>query len=235
MTSFMKDVVNRGTAAKVRARGSNRSSQEKQEHRVMAGSLVSRRISCARCGSGSRRWLATGLDRSELGPPDLGRLHAGGAREASGVGRRLGRARWCRGNRDQSEDGRTDSTEDTEKRVEFSINGTGPSNAEATDEEEKTVEELPEPSPFTAPATRPRTSAGRASTGPGTAAGEPVLARQHGREHQGDDRRRQREDDHGAGTSTSLRSSSPRRARRRTLPVGSLGSSVDELDRPAAT
>ena len=37
---------------------------------------------------------------------------------------------------------------DTEKRVEFFINGTGPNNASEAETEEQPVEELPEPAPY---------------------------------------------------------------------------------------
>ena len=108
MTSFMKDVVNRGTAAKVRgARFETGAGREDWNisRRLVCGLHAE---SCLRGVGWFRRWFATRFDWREFRAADLVRLHAGRARRASGVGRRLGHAGGCRAGRDQSEDRRAD-------------------------------------------------------------------------------------------------------------------------------
>ena len=149
MTSFMKDVVNRGTAAKVRARG-------------LKGTLA------GKTGTSRDGWFAgytpnlvcavwvgfddgsqLGLTGANSALPIWAGLHASGACAASGMGRRLGNARGYRTGRDQSEDGPAIVPEDTEKRVELFINGTGPSHDSEIPTEEASPQELPSPSPST--------------------------------------------------------------------------------------
>ncbi len=149
MTSFMKDVVNRGTAAKVRARGLKQ---------VLAG----------KTGTSRDGWFAGFTPNLVcavwVGFDDGSQLGLTGANSALPIWAdfmQVALAKHPEWEGDWEEPagveeieinpktGEPTVPEDTEKRVEFFINGTGPSNAEATDEEEKTVEELPEPSPFT--------------------------------------------------------------------------------------
>lgn len=149
MTSFMKDVVNRGTAAKVRARGLKQ---------VLAG----------KTGTSRDGWFAgftPGLVCAVwVGFDDGSQLGLTGANSALPIWAdfmQVALAKHPEWEGDWEEPagieeieinpktGQPTVPEDTEKRTEFFINGTGPSTAEAASEEEKTVEELPEPSPLT--------------------------------------------------------------------------------------
>ena len=149
MTSFMKDVVNRGTAAKVRARGLKQ---------VLAG----------KTGTSRDGWFAGFTPNLVcavwVGFDDGSQLGLTGANSALPIWAdfmqvALAKHPEWEGDWDEPagveeieinpKTGEPTVPEDTEKRVEFFINGTGPGNAEAASEEEKTVEELPEPSPFT--------------------------------------------------------------------------------------
>ena len=150
MTSFMKDVVNRGTAAKVRARGLKQ---------VLAG----------KTGTSRDGWFAGFTPNLVcavwVGFDDGSQLGLTGANSALPIWAdfmQVALAKHPEWEGDWEEPagveeieinpktGEPTVPEDTEKRVEFFINGTGPSNAEATSEEE-TVEELPEPSPMSIP------------------------------------------------------------------------------------
>src|SRR5687767_4115917 len=149
MTSFMKDVVNRGTAAKVRARGLKQ---------VLAG----------KTGTSRDGWFAGFTPNLVcavwVGFDDGSQLGLTGANSALPIWAdfmQVALAKHPEWEGDWEEPagveaieinpktGEPTVPEDTEKRTEFFINGTGPSNAEAASEEEKTVEELPEPSPLT--------------------------------------------------------------------------------------
>ena len=149
MTSFMKDVVNRGTAAKVRARGLKQ---------VLAG----------KTGTSRDGWFAGFTPNLVcavwVGFDDGSQLGLTGANSALPIWAdfmQVALAKHPEWEGDWEEPagleeieinpktGEPTVPEDTEKRVEFFINGTGPGYAEDTGEEEKTVEELPEPSPLT--------------------------------------------------------------------------------------
>ncbi|HWS56778.1 MAG TPA: transglycosylase domain-containing protein [Pyrinomonadaceae bacterium] len=104
MTSFMKDVVNRGTAAKVRARlPRQRRRQDRHEPRRVVRRLHAeprlRRLRRL------RRRLAARHDGRGLGPAHLGRLHDGRAANAPRVGWRLADALGHRAGRDRPGDG----------------------------------------------------------------------------------------------------------------------------------
>ncbi len=149
MTSFMKDVVNRGTAAKVRARGLKQ---------VLAG----------KTGTSRDGWFAGFTPNLVcavwVGFDDGSQLGLTGANSALPIWAdfmQVALAKHPEWEGDWEEPagveeieinpktGEPTVPEDTEKRTEFFINGTGPGIAEAASEEEKTVEELPEPSPLT--------------------------------------------------------------------------------------
>jgi penicillin-binding protein 1B len=149
MTSFMKDVVNRGTAAKVRARGLKQ---------VLAG----------KTGTSRDGWFAGFTPNIVcavwVGFDDGSQLGLTGANSALPIWAdfmqvALAKHPEWEGDWDEPagveeieinpKTGEPTVPEDTEKRVEFFINGTGPGIEEAASEEEKTVEELPEPSPLT--------------------------------------------------------------------------------------
>ena len=148
MTSFMKDVVNRGTAAKVRARGLKQ---------VLAG----------KTGTSRDGWFAGFTPNIVcavwVGFDDGSQLGLTGANSALPIWAdfmqvALAKHPEWEGDWDMPpgveeaainpKTGEPTAPEDTEKRTEFFINGTGPSHAEAESEEE-TAEELPEPSPLT--------------------------------------------------------------------------------------
>lgn len=154
MTSFMKDVVNRGTAAKVRARGLKQ---------VLAG----------KTGTSRDGWFAGFTPNLVcavwVGFDDGSQLGLTGANSALPIWAdfmqvALAKHPEWEGDWEQPagveeiainpKTGEPTVPEDTEKRTEFFINGTGPSNAEAASEEE-TVQELPEPSPLTEPTELP--------------------------------------------------------------------------------
>ena len=151
MTSFMKDVVNRGTAAKVRARGLKQ---------VLAG----------KTGTSRDGWFAGFTPNLVcavwVGFDDGSQLGLTGANSALPIWAdfmQVALAKHPEWEGDWEEPagveeieinpktGEPTVPEDTEKRVEFFINGTGPTNAEVSSEEEETVEELPEPSPMSIP------------------------------------------------------------------------------------
>jgi penicillin-binding protein 1B len=148
MTSFMKDVVNRGTAAKVRARGLKQ---------VLAG----------KTGTSRDGWFAGFTPNLVcavwVGFDDGSQLGLTGANSALPIWAdfmqvALAKHPEWEGDWERPagveeiainpKTGEPTVPEDTEKRTELFINGTGPSNAGAEGEEE-TVEELPEPSPLT--------------------------------------------------------------------------------------
>src|ERR1051325_2439785 len=147
MTSFMKDVVNRGTAAKVRARGLKM---------PLAG----------KTGTSRDGWFAGYTPNLVcavwVGFDDGSQLGLTGANSALPIW-----ADFMQVALDQHPDwqgdwempagvekeennpktGEPSAPEDVEKRVEFFIEGTGPNHASDTPAEEATPLELPEPSP----------------------------------------------------------------------------------------
>ena len=148
MTSFMKDVVNRGTAAKVRARGLKQ---------VLAG----------KTGTSRDGWFAGFTPNLVcavwVGFDDGSQLGLTGANSALPIWAdfmqfALAKHPDWEGDWEMPagveeieinpKTGAPTVAEDTEKRTELFINGTGPSHAEAATEEETPVE-LPEPSPLT--------------------------------------------------------------------------------------
>ncbi len=150
MTSFMKDVVNRGTAAKVRARGLKQ---------VLAG----------KTGTSRDGWFAGYTPDLVcavwVGFDDGSQLGLTGANSALPIWAdfmQVALAQHPEWEGDWNmppgveqveinpQTGAATAPGDTEKRVEFFINGTGP-NESALPDEEATPLELPEPSPFEQP------------------------------------------------------------------------------------
>ena len=149
MTSFMKDVVNRGTAAKVRARG-------------LKGPLA------GKTGTSRDGWFAGYTPNLVcavwVGFDDGSQLGMTGANSALPIWADFmsvalaQHPEWA-GDWDMPpgveqveinpKTGQPAALEDTEKRVELFINGTGPSNVSDTPVEGVSPEELPEPSPLT--------------------------------------------------------------------------------------
>jgi penicillin-binding protein 1B len=146
MDSFMKDVVNRGTAAKVRARGLKQ---------VLAG----------KTGTSRDGWFAGFTPELVcavwVGFDDGSQLGLTGANSALPIWAdfmqfALAKHPEWEGDWDMPagveqveinpKTGELTASGDTEKRVEFFINGTGP-NTESVATEEPTPEELPEPTP----------------------------------------------------------------------------------------
>jgi penicillin-binding protein 1B len=146
MTSFMKDVVNRGTAAKVRARGLKQ---------TLAG----------KTGTSRDGWFAGFTPNLVcavwVGFDDGSQLGLTGANSALPIWAdfmQVALAKHPEWEGDwempsgveeveiNPKTGQLTADGDTEKRVEFFINGTGPVAAEA-ETEEQPVEELPEPIP----------------------------------------------------------------------------------------
>ncbi|HEX6650112.1 MAG TPA: PBP1A family penicillin-binding protein [Pyrinomonadaceae bacterium] len=149
MTSFMKDVINRGTAAKVRARG-------------LKGPLA------GKTGTSRDGWFAGYTPNLVcavwVGFDDGSQLGLTGANSALPIWAdfmQVALAEHPEWEGDwempvgieqveiNAKTGQLAAPEDTEKRVEFFINGTGPNNASETPVEEGTPAELPEPSPPT--------------------------------------------------------------------------------------
>jgi penicillin-binding protein 1B len=147
MTSFMKDVVNRGTAAKVRARG-------------LKGPLA------GKTGTSRDGWFAGYTPELVcavwVGFDDGSQLGLTGANSALPIWADFmsvalaEHPEWdgdweMPAGIEQIEvnprTGQPSAPEDTEKRVEFFINGTGPGNPVAEPTEEATPEELPSPTP----------------------------------------------------------------------------------------
>ena len=147
MTSFMKDVVNRGTAAKVRARGLKA---------PLAG----------KTGTSRDGWFAGYTPNLVcavwVGFDDGSQLGLTGANSALPIWSdfmsvALAEHPEWDGDWDMPagieqieinpQTGKPSLPEDTEKRVEFFINGTGPNDATALPTEEATPEELPDPTP----------------------------------------------------------------------------------------
>ena len=147
MTSFMKDVVNRGTAAKVRARG-------------LKGPLA------GKTGTSRDGWFAGYTPELVcavwVGFDDGSQLGLTGANSALPIWADFmsvalaEHPEWdgdweMPAGIEQIEvnprTGEPSAPEDTEKRVEFFINGTGPGNPVAEPTEEATPEELPSPTP----------------------------------------------------------------------------------------
>jgi len=149
MTSFMKDVINRGTAAKVRARGLKQ---------PLAG----------KTGTSRDGWFAGYTPNLVcavwVGFDDGSQLGLTGANSALPIWADFMQValeqhpEW-EGDWEMpagieqveinAKTGQLAAPEDTEKRVEFFINGTGPNNASEAPAEEGTPAELPEPSPPT--------------------------------------------------------------------------------------
>ena len=148
MTSFMKDVVNRGTAAKVRGRGLKQ---------VLAG----------KTGTSRDGWFAGFTPNLVcavwVGFDDGSQLGLTGANSALPIWAdfmqvALAKHPEWEGDWDMPagveqveinpKTGEPTVAEDTEKRTELFINGTGPNTADAATEED-IPEDLPEPSPFT--------------------------------------------------------------------------------------
>ena len=146
MTSFMKDVVNRGTAAKVRARG-------------LKGTLA------GKTGTSRDGWFAGFTPELVcavwVGFDDGSQLGLTGANSALPIWAdfmQVALAKHPEWEGDwempagveqveiNPKTGELTASEDAEKRIEFFINGTGP-NTEAEVTEEATPEELPEPAP----------------------------------------------------------------------------------------
>ena len=147
MTSFMKDVVNRGTAAKVRARGLKQ---------VLAG----------KTGTSRDGWFAGFTPNLVcavwVGFDDGSQLGLTGANSALPIWADFMQVALAK-HPDWDGDwempsgveeveihpktGELTASGDTEKRVEYFINGTGPNNATDAESEEQTAEELPEPTP----------------------------------------------------------------------------------------
>lgn len=147
MTSFMKDVVNRGTAAKVRARG-------------LRGTLA------GKTGTSRDGWFAGYTPNLVcavwVGFDDGSQLGLTGANSALPIWSdfmqvALAEHPEWEGDWDMPpgieqveinpKTGELTVPEDTEKRVEFFINGTGPNNVSETPLEEMTPDELPAASP----------------------------------------------------------------------------------------
>ena len=146
MNSFMKDVVNRGTAAKVRARG-------------LKGTLA------GKTGTSRDGWFAGFTPNIVcavwVGFDDGSQLGLTGANSALPIWAdfmqfALAKHPDWEGDWEMPagveqvdvnpKTGELTAPEDTEKRIEFFINGTGPDSSEAATEE-VTPEELPEPTP----------------------------------------------------------------------------------------
>jgi penicillin-binding protein 1B len=151
MTSFMKDVVNRGTAAKVRARGLKQ---------VLAG----------KTGTSRDGWFAGYTPNLVcavwVGFDDGSQLGLTGANSALPIWSdfmqvALAQHPEWQGDWDMPpgveqieidpKTGAPTEVGDAEKRVEFFINGTGPKDNSETPDEEETPLELPSPSPFEQP------------------------------------------------------------------------------------
>ena len=149
MTSFMKDVVNRGTAAKVRARG-------------LKGTLA------GKTGTSRDGWFAGYTPNLVcavwVGFDDGSQLGLTGANSALPIWAdfmQVALAQHPEWEGDwempagieqvdiQPKTGKLSMPEDTEKRVEFFINGTGPNHEAELPVEEASPEELPSPSPLT--------------------------------------------------------------------------------------
>jgi penicillin-binding protein 1B len=147
MTSFMKDVVNRGTASKVRGRGLKQ---------VLAG----------KTGTSRDGWFAGYTPNLVcavwVGFDDGSQLGLTGANSALPIWSdfmQVALAEHPEWDGDWQMPAGIDQVEvnpktgaptqpgDTEKRVEYFINGTGPSDTTETPTEEATPEELPEPTP----------------------------------------------------------------------------------------
>jgi len=147
MTSFMKDVINRGTASKVRARGLKS---------VLAG----------KTGTSRDGWFAGYTPNLVcavwVGFDDGSQLGLTGANSALPIWSdfmsvALAEHPEWEGDWDKPagieevyinpKTGKPTAPEDTEKRVEYFINGTGPNDAELPQEEASPVE-LPSPSPI---------------------------------------------------------------------------------------
>ncbi|HKG48043.1 MAG TPA: PBP1A family penicillin-binding protein [Pyrinomonadaceae bacterium] len=148
MTSFMKDVVNRGTAAKVRARGLKQ---------VLAGKTGTSRdgwfagytpdLVCAvwvGFDDGSQLGL-TGANSALPIWADFMQVALAEHPEWEGDWQMPPGVQQIEIN---PKTGAPTALGDTEKRVEFFINGTGPNDSPETPEEEMTPPELPSPSPF---------------------------------------------------------------------------------------
>jgi len=148
MTSFMKDVVNRGTAAKVRARGLKQ---------VLAG----------KTGTSRDGWFAGYTPNLVcavwVGFDDGSQLGLTGANSALPIWAdfmqvALAEHPEWEGDWDMPagveqveinpKTGAPTAPGDTEKRTEFFINGTGPNDTSVAPAEEATPVELPSPSPF---------------------------------------------------------------------------------------
>jgi len=148
MTSFMKDVINRGTAAKVRGRGLKQ---------VLAG----------KTGTSRDGWFAGYTPNLVcavwVGFDDGSQLGLTGANSALPIWAdfmqvALAEHPEWEGDWDMPpgveqveinpKTGAPTAAGDTEKRVEFFINGTGPNDTAETPTEEATPVELPSPSPF---------------------------------------------------------------------------------------
>ena len=149
MTSFMKDVVNRGTAAKVRARG-------------LKGPLA------GKTGTSRDGWFAGYTPNLVcavwVGFDDGSQLGLTGANSALPIWAdfmQVALAQHPEWEGDwempagieqvdiEPKTGKLSMPEDAEKRVEFFINGTGPTHVSELPAEEATPEELPSPSPLT--------------------------------------------------------------------------------------
>jgi penicillin-binding protein 1B len=149
MTSFMKDVVNRGTAAKVRARG-------------LKGPLA------GKTGTSRDGWFAGYTPNLVcavwVGFDDGSQLGLTGANSALPIWAdfmQVALAQHPEWEGDwempagveqveiNPKTGQLSAAEDTDKRVELFINGTGPNTDSELPTEEATPEELPSPSPFT--------------------------------------------------------------------------------------
>ncbi|HEX6042879.1 MAG TPA: PBP1A family penicillin-binding protein [Pyrinomonadaceae bacterium] len=147
MTSFMKDVVNRGTAAKVRARGLKQ---------VLAG----------KTGTSRDGWFAGYTPNLVcavwVGFDDGSQLGLTGANSALPIWAdfmQVALAKHPEWEGDWEKPAGVEEVEinpqtgaltaagDAEKRTEYFINGTGPNTESANANEEATPEELPEPSP----------------------------------------------------------------------------------------
>jgi len=151
MTSFMKDVINRGTASKVRSRGLKA---------VLAG----------KTGTSRDGWFAGYTPNLVcavwVGFDDGSQLGLTGANSALPIWSdfmsvALAEHPEWQGDWDMPpgiaqieinpKTGAPSAPDDTEKRVEFFINGTTPSQTSGTPAEEATPAELPEPSPLEQP------------------------------------------------------------------------------------
>jgi penicillin-binding protein 1B len=147
MTSFMKDVVNRGTAAKVRARGLKA---------TLAG----------KTGTSRDGWFAGYTPNLVcavwVGFDDGSQLGLTGANSALPIWADFMQVALAEHPEFEGDwempagveqveinpkTGKPVAPEDTEKRVEFFINGTGPTHDVELPEEEMTPDELPSPSP----------------------------------------------------------------------------------------